>query len=271
MMGPSEKPSVTCLCPTWGRFELLRDAVACFLIQDYPFATLMILNDAPVELKSLDLEYIRIINYGKEFATLGEKREFLLNMAESRLIAHWDDDDLYLPWHLSSLVDELIISGASVCKPRASWMWNQIAGTVAREDFRPFEASLIAVRKDAARIGYDRKNSGQCLPLLQKTESSGNLRLADQEIPSYIYRWGRDTWHVSAQLSGMNDDDKARKFKDTNQDFGDEQSLIPPGRNPHTWAMERCRILFRQFANTAIATCKPPPIELLDELRNNLL
>ena len=48
------RPWVTCLCPTYGRFERLREALACFLAQDYPNRRLIILNDAPHRLTKPD-------------------------------------------------------------------------------------------------------------------------------------------------------------------------------------------------------------------------
>ena len=29
-------PAVSCICPTYGRTELLEEAMHCFLLQDYP-------------------------------------------------------------------------------------------------------------------------------------------------------------------------------------------------------------------------------------------
>ncbi len=121
---PAALPSVTCLCPTYGRFERLRDAVACFLLQDYPGARrLLILNDAtaPIRLASarnseLHPPYggqaqnrrVDVFNAPARFATLGHKRQALLDAAQTPLVAHWDDDDIYLPWHLTMLVCALL-------------------------------------------------------------------------------------------------------------------------------------------------------------------
>ena len=45
-----KKPLVSCLTATAGRFSVLREAVACFLAQDYPEKELVILNNHPTPL-----------------------------------------------------------------------------------------------------------------------------------------------------------------------------------------------------------------------------
>jgi len=132
MPGTSEHaswPAVTCLCPTYGRFERLQDAVACFLLQDYPGPKeLVILNDAaePVILcprltitadQYLVDAHARVINVRDRFANLGAKRQALLEAARTPLVAHWDDDDLYLPWHLTAAVAALGVAGVAQPPP----------------------------------------------------------------------------------------------------------------------------------------------------------
>ncbi|MCK4376179.1 MAG: hypothetical protein KAX19_12645, partial [Candidatus Brocadiae bacterium] len=131
-------PPVTCLCPTYGRFERLRDAVACFLLQDYPGEKrLLVFNDAEAAIvvsphhgrwNHVIRRFpssrcgVRIDNRLPRFLTLGHKRQALLEAAETPLVAHWDDDDLYLPWHITQLVSALHGAvGASCAKPGAAW------------------------------------------------------------------------------------------------------------------------------------------------------
>ena len=119
-----ELPEVTCLCPTYGRFEKLRDAVACFLLQTYTPRRLCILNDdsPPIDIGRDDIgDLIAITNKFWRFKTLGDKRLLLLFDAETPLVAHWDDDDLYLPWHLEMLVAALIDADVDCVKPRSAW------------------------------------------------------------------------------------------------------------------------------------------------------
>ena len=218
-------PSVTCLCPTFGRFERLRDAVACFLAQDYAGEKhLLILNDAPVPVVlGAECVPVTVINAPARYATLGHKRQALLEMAATPLVAHWDDDDLYLPWHLSSVVAVLqskatVAASPSVrarrtvranrtvrcAKPDAAWYgkgpresW-QLAG-VRRS---VFEGQMVFDRARALELGgYPALDSGQAAALLDAFRRAGELHTWDpppHEL-SYIYRWGDGLDHVSAR------------------------------------------------------------------------
>jgi len=115
----SDWPAIACLCPTCGRFEQLRLALACFLAQDYPGEKrLLILNDAPEAIHTSHSSYpsdsVTVVNQTWRFANLGEKRNALLQASSTELAAmpsiaaHWDDDDLYLPWHLTRSVEALL-------------------------------------------------------------------------------------------------------------------------------------------------------------------
>jgi hypothetical protein len=210
-VNPSSWPPVTCLCPTYGRFERLRDAVACFLAQDYAgWKHLLILNDAPVPVVlGAECVPVTVVNAPARYPTLGHKRQALLEMATTPLVAHWDDDDLYLPWHLSSVV-AVLQSRATVrahrtvrcAKPDAAWYgkgpresW-QLAG-VRRS---VFEGQMVFDRARALELGgYPALDSGQAAALLDAFRRAGELHTWDpppHEL-SYIYRWADGLHHVS--------------------------------------------------------------------------
>ncbi|MCK4283144.1 MAG: glycosyltransferase family 2 protein [Candidatus Brocadiae bacterium] len=250
-------PAVTCLCPTYGRFERLRDAIACFLLQDYSGEKrLLILNDAPVPLLTgPHLPFVQVRNAPTRYPTLGHKRQALLELAETPLVAHWDDDDLYLPWHLRQCVSALLERGGppaqcgtGCVKPGAAW-W----GVGPREGFElrgpchnVFEGQMVFGRRRALELGgYPPKVSGQAKALLAKFRKAGELYAwnpADRDI-SYIYRWAGGLHHISG---GGDNVRSHRAFGARNQDFGEAQPLIPAGPAPiEAWARARLR---RQFA-----------------------
>ena len=278
----TEWPAITCLCPTYGRFERLRDAVACFLLQDYPGLThLLVLNDAfdpicllPGGLTALlwaDIE-VRILNSKDRYANLGAKRQALLEAAQTPTVAHWDDDDLYLPWHLTDAVAALegrsvaqpgtagrpspsmkSIPSISCAKSRCAWWalgrrecW-ELQGGVHHNQF---EGQMLFRRERALELGgYPPKMSGQAAALLRAFERAGELRLyrpADEDV-SYIYRWADGVGHVSAcPGSGAV---RQMEWLKRNQDFGlgrdgKPQPLIPSG-NPILWARARLAKQFR--------------------------
>ena len=264
----SHLPPITCLCPTCGRFERLRDAVACFLLQDYPGRkSLIILNDAPVRIVPGGTAHcVRVIDHPERFPTLGHKRQALLATADTPLVAHWDDDDLYLPWHLTMCVSALsgrpwpphaaVDPSFVTChlalplcaKPRAAWYC-----TGSRDSFNVrgpahnvFEGQMVFDRQRALQLGgYPPLHSGQAQALLRKFGDAGELYAwnpPDCDI-SYVYRWGGGADHVSAR-KGLTCDD----------DFGGGAPLVPES-DPVAWASKRLESQFRRLAEGVEALC----------------
>ena len=245
-------PSVTALCPTYGRFQRLRDAVACFLLQDYPGKKrLLILNDAPEPILCLQPGACSVRNQPR-FPTLGHKRQALLEAARTPLVAHWDDDDLYLPWHLTQCVQVLQREGVSCVKPGAAW-W----AVGPREDLQVrgirhnvFEGQMVFRRDRALDLGgYPPKVSGQAKALLDAFRRAGELHTwnpPDERI-SYVYRWADGAGHISARGDSRASHDG---FAERNRDFADGRPLIPAADAP-SWAAER---VGGQFAGLAGAT-----------------
>jgi hypothetical protein len=199
---------VTCLCPTYGRAGLLRDAVACFLRQDYPGeASLLVLNDAPAPIV-IEADRATVLNSPRRFPTLGHKRQALLEMAGTPLVAHWDDDDVYLPWHLTSVAAALLAHPWACCaKPETAWYGVGPAGRWELHGVRAnnFEGQMVFDRARALELGgYAPLDSGQALALLRAFQAAGELHTwtpPPHEL-SYIYRWGDGLEHVSAAGQG---------------------------------------------------------------------
>jgi len=263
-----ETPGVTCLCPTYGRLERLRDAVACFLLQDYPNRWLLILNDAPVPISFRPpLAGVAVVNAAPRYETLGHKRQALLWAAQTPLAAHWDDDDLYLPWHLSHCAaalsgdtggprakadqtsdkgpQPLAPSLPQMVKPRGAW-WAVGPGAqfhVKGPCHNNFEGQLVFDCEAARELGgYPPTVSGQALALMSKFQKAEIFHRFDPfPFVSYVYRWGDGVWHISG--GGDNERNHA-SFARRSTDFGDGEPLIPKGHDPLEWAAARLEPLF---------------------------
>ena len=113
---------VDCLMGTYGRYSLACEALACFLQQSVlSQATLLIYNQHPIPL-GFDHPRVRIVNEAPSAGSLRYIRQRMHELAErsAELIHWWDDDDLYLPWHLEDCLEHI---GASVAwKPASSWI-----------------------------------------------------------------------------------------------------------------------------------------------------
>ena len=255
-----ELPAVTCLCPTYGRFERLRDAVACWLLQDYEPRELIILNDAQEPIRMTPgapageeragvFGRLRVWNARERYETLGHKRQALLEAARTRLVAHWDDDDLYLPWHLSMLVDALRAHPEARCvKPQAAWFG--VGPCASFELHGPshnaFEGEMLFDRETALSLGgYSHMMSGQARHLLRQFAQAGLLH-AWEPAPvdiSYVYRWADGVGHVSGMGNARG---SLARFGERNTDFGVGAPLVDGG-DETAWARARLAGTFRRI------------------------
>jgi len=238
--------AVTCLCPTYGRFQRLRDAVACFLRQDYPSKRLLVLNDAPAPIEA-GADGVQVVNARGRLESLGAKRQRLLELAETPLVAHWDDDDIYLPWHLSALVEAYRAHGAACVKPGAAWYAKGPREIIEMRGVHhnTFEGQMLFERERALELGgYPPTDSGQAAALLARFREAGELYTWNppDERVSYIYCWADGLGHISAigNVGGG-----AADFARRNRDFGGPGISLVPDTNPHRWAARRLGAIFR--------------------------
>lgn len=212
-----ETQEVTCLCPTFGRFTLLCEAVACFLAQRYPAKRLLIVNDAPEPLAT-EVPGVKIINVRPLFQSLGDKRQFMLEAAETPLVAHCDDDDLYLPWHLSGCVATLAKHHVGCTKVARSilhlpasgkWKWKGSGN----------DGSMVFDREQALELGgYARRQVGQSMSLLRRFGKRRWFAPTKQKVPSVVVC--RHVGHNSKVRSGA-------IFRKENADFAGGREVIP--------------------------------------------
>jgi hypothetical protein len=205
--------NLCCLVPTYGRPTLLQNAIACFLAQDHPpqQRRMLILDDAgqitpqqadgwvlvstPVRMPSLAAKYMAL-------------EEMDGGWADAFVI--WDDDDIYLPWHLSAHAK--LLRDAAWSHPRE--VWSLYGGGPKLEPAGQRFWASAAVRRD-----LHTKING-FIPSHRAAFDQAHLRAwaahggepGRPEPPSYVYGWGRAT-HVSALMRGPDDTDWYGRFE----------------------------------------------------------
>lgn len=88
---------------TYGRVELLQEALHSFLLQEDQDSELIIVNDYPLQKLRFDHPRVKIFNLDKIFQTIGEKENYAIERCSGEIIAVFDDDDIAMPWHLSNI------------------------------------------------------------------------------------------------------------------------------------------------------------------------
>ena len=121
---------VSCIMCTYGRFETVQRSMTFWKHQDYQDKELIIFNTAPILMEldeSLSGYDIKIINRecefetGEPYSSLGKIREDALKFATGDIYICWDDDDMFLPWHISQGIRELEKCGLGAWMPAQSY------------------------------------------------------------------------------------------------------------------------------------------------------
>ncbi len=193
-----------CLCPTYGRpRQVLENSLACFLSQDY---------SGPSMLWILDDGNTVVAQHGKqgqaEWAVVqgGWRRDSLPRKYNEMVTwsflgkptwgqkdvgyVVWDDDDLYLPWHLSSYAAAL--QSSQWVHPET--VLSTYDGLHRESAAGRFHGSL-AIRGDLlSRLGgwvptrradFDQQQISQCA----RVGGPPGRPIAADGIPSYVFRW----------------------------------------------------------------------------------
>lgn len=233
-------PKVSCQCVTYGRTNLLDEAVESFLRQDYPGEKeLLILNDYGGLRIESELEEVKVVNIPYRFKTIGEKRNACVALCTGEVIFPWDDDDIHLPHRISYCLQQM--KNRRYFKSDKLWYWN--SGEIAPE---PKEAVAHAMGCWSVEFfdqvgGYPHMQSGQDMGLEDRFR--GPDRIVEKtpvEWVYYIYRFpGTGSYHLSATGYGLGFEEVA-KYVDGKQIEGVHRI------QPH-WAQDYESLVFNQL------------------------
>jgi len=198
---------ISCKCITYGRVNMLEEAIQSFLQQDYPsdLCELIIVNDYPLQKLIFDHPQVRIFNMDSTFSTIGEKENFATQQCRGDIIAQWDDDDLALPNHLQN-INKYFIDGTSVLHWNKGIFMNssQITSITGLGN-----SGIVFSKKAWEKVGkHPLENAGYDMTFVVSLQHLGNVVTAapSNDQVSWIYAWGGRGYH----MSGMGTDDNTR-------------------------------------------------------------
>ena len=191
-------PFITCLCPTYRRPKLLENSIACFMSQDYPLyrRRLLILDDAG-QIQPQSSDGWEVLSTPVRFPNLPHKYKglFAASQPKADIVCIWEDDDIYLPHHLSAHEEAL----------RGDRLWSKSSKVLSTYTGKPelevstgrFFASIAIKRElwqqvgglqDTARADFDQ----QFLSALKEAGGSPADPLEGSRgiLPGYVFRWG---------------------------------------------------------------------------------
>ncbi len=196
-------PFISCICPTYKRPQLLRNAIACFEAQNYPKdrCELIILDDAN-QFSSGSYGNWRLSSTDIRFPNLPEKYNHLVAECRGELIAVWEDDDIFLPWNLMDTAEAYNRIKSEFLVPEFVWSTEgQPLGCARiRKSRGMFHSSWRFTRRLFDEVGGYSVTNELAFDiefrdkLLATTDHAFYGRAA---APSYVYRWGNGYWHGS--------------------------------------------------------------------------
>jgi len=219
-------PLISCVCVTYGRVKWLEEAIATFQAQDYPNRELVILNTFPRQ--QLDLEHpddrIRIVNEAHRPPSLGNARNIGISVAKGDVIVTWDDDDIPLPNHLSTI--------AKAFTDGTEWVWIDAQfymqfGVI--EKITPGSCPLFAFTKEAwdRAGGYPNLTVGEDRGFIAAVQQVAKGTTIHVDEPTYIYAWGQGVYHASGQ-----GDDRPGRDRAHDRIEGDLQRRVRMNEEP---------------------------------------
>jgi len=196
------QPAVSCICLTYGRPEVLAEALYSFLRQDYAGRKeLIILNDYAEQTLVFDHPEVQVFNCPKRFHTVGEKMNAAIALAAHDLLFVWDDDDIFLPHRLRFSIEHFDMQ-KGFFKPSLAWFWNleRLQGLTNKSLFHV--GSCWSRRLFDGVRGYPAEGTGYDLIFEQRLAKhfpgSTTLAAIRPEEVYYIYRWqGTGSYHMS--------------------------------------------------------------------------
>lgn len=193
---------------TYGRYSLACEALACFLQQTaLDEAVLIVYNQHPIPL-SFDHPRVTVVNETPPHQGLRHIRKRMIDMVDPAIefIHWWDDDDLYLPWHLEDCFEN--IGDAPAWRSAASWMSER--NTKFSKWGSRYEASWM-LRADALRQApMDTHPEYTDHPFFKQMHEAGLVGVTDLgDLMSYIYRWDTGTQHMSGYGGKLSEEQQA--------------------------------------------------------------
>ncbi len=191
------RPVVSVITATRDRPHLLRAAVASVLAQTFENFELLVVNDGDQDLSAMLEEFaddrIRLLS------STGNGKSRALNVgldaARGQFIAYLDDDDLYYPWHLKTLVSALLNRPTY----RLAYADTVVGYCFAGDDGHRLTTSNVFGRWEYDRAQLREQNYIPNLAIMHSRSLIDQAGGYDEELPLY------EDWDALRRFSSFTD------------------------------------------------------------------
>lgn len=232
-----KKPHVYAITATCGRMACLRRSLSMFLEQDYPYEHTQIIYNNSSESLSLHIpeiygrmenKHVILINRdhnsltGKRYSSLGEIYNDILKVIPDNadLVYHMDDDDYFLPNHISEGVKGMQRADRKAAyKPRHSWFYHGGGMELMNNTLEP---SIFIRFTHLKRYGYEEgKSVGHHLKWVNPLVSNNDILSEEGGPPTLIYNWHPGDIPVFKTSGAGDTPGNFQNYRKFSTDFGD--------------------------------------------------
>lgn len=202
-------PKISCVMPTYRRFNCVERSISCFLAQETTISTELVICNTDIEYPlSLDDSFteqdksrIKIYNSNIDLTTnevyknTGSIRRDGVFRSSGEFYITWDDDDIFLPWNIQQCYDGLMRTQKRAWKPKKSIMWWRDEPSL---EYNVLEATAIMYITEAT---FDSNSGPEGMSWYQRLMNNGQIIEDENSIPGYCYYW-RDPSDIGGHKQG---------------------------------------------------------------------
>ncbi len=189
---------VCAITATAGRHKCMERSLRFFLDQDYAHCVQLIYQNSAFEQRlNINVDKSKVIlvnqNIDKEthhaYKTLGGiYRDAIKRIpSDTDVVVFWDDDDIFLPNHITEGVKGMLRGGKKAYKPSRSYYRGSEGVNLVSNTLEP----SIFVRFDHIKEhGFHETTSDQHLKWVDALISENELFCDDEGVPTLCYNWG---------------------------------------------------------------------------------
>lgn len=183
---------ISVLTMTYQRHHILEEAIQSFLSNNIEDAEMVIINDSPIVQYVFEYPRIRIINLPERFTSIGKKLQWGFTQCKGEFIYRLDDDDLLTPWALN-LVREQVKNEGDIFRCKGAYFFQNNTFTDLMDNINNgncySKRFIEGIDFPDVSIGEDH---------IITFKSGGKFFTDQSERFTMIYRWGVQTYHISA-------------------------------------------------------------------------
>lgn len=223
--------NVLAICATAGRHHCVERALRMFLNQDYPNKYLLIYQNSEVYQELADFEgkdRVILINQHidsvtrESYKTLGAIYNDAITYIPENIdvITFQDDDDIFLPNHLSEGIEgyeRAVASGRIAYKPIQSYYRHREGIALIGNNLEP---SVFVDVQHIKKYGFSLTTTEQHLQWFHPLLDENQILIDIEGIPTLVYNWGDNfpTFKTSGDYTNVNNFDN---YRNSSRDHGD--------------------------------------------------